>query len=71
MDRKSFLSAPLHVLTGTDAPLIQAWYTQLVLQATIANLDMCPLREFNLQQALWPSNKPTSSVFEMSSLLLV
>ena len=70
LDRKSFLSTALHVLNATDAPVIQAWYTQLVLQATIANIDLCPLREFNAQQALWPSNKPANLVFEMSSLLL-
>ncbi len=70
LDRKSFLSTHLMPLTGTDAPLIHAWYTQLVLQATIANIDLCPLREFDSKQALWPSNKPANIVFEMSSLLL-
>ena len=71
MDRKTFLTTNLHVLESTDATLINTWYSQLVLQATSANVDLCPLREFDSSQALWPSNKPASHVTEMANVILV
>jgi hypothetical protein len=71
MDRKTFLTTNLHVLESTDATLINNWYSQLVLQATSANVDLCPLREFDSSQALWPSNSPASHVTEMANVILV
>ena len=71
MDRKTFLTTNLHVLDSTDPILINAWYSQLVLQATSANIDLCPLREFDSSQALWPSNNPASHVTEMANVILV
>ena len=71
MDRKTFLTTNLHVLDNTDPILINAWYSQLVLQATSANIDLCPLREFDSSQALWPSNNPANHVTEMANVILV
>jgi hypothetical protein len=67
MDRKTFLTTNLHVLDSTDPILINAWYSQLVLQATSANIDLCPLREFDSSQALWL----LSHVTEMANVILV
>ena len=71
MDRKTFLTTNLHVLESTDPILINTWYSQLVLQATSANIDLCPLREFDSSQALWPSNNPAHHVTEMANVILV
>ena len=72
MDRKTFLTTNLHVLDNTDPILINAWYSQLVLQATSANIDLCPLHEFDSSQALvWPSNNPANHVSEMANIILL
>jgi hypothetical protein len=71
MDTKQFLSTPLHRLVDTLPTTVHTWYSNLVLQATACNIDLCPLREFSRHQVLWPDSLPQNLVLEMANVILM